>query len=831
MSEFLAVPVKKPSDVDVIKPLKNLIQSAYSSSSADRGINYTDAVTEFSKLRQTAIWKAYEKFESSLEILCSYYDQLVSLETKIPAQELQIPFKYKDAFDKGSIFGGRMSLTLTSLAFEKVCTLFNIAALQSGIAASQSLENDDGLKMATKLFQQSAGIFNQLKALAPAAIPQEPTVDLTSEVLTILSNLMVAQAQEIFVMKAIKDSMKDIIIAKLACQAEELYADVLRGMQKESVRNVWDKEWVATIAGKQAGFHAMTQLYQSLECRASGKYGEEISRLQNAVELFKACHSRSGKPHLFEEFFGRAQRNLTETKKDNDMIYNEMIPDIKNLNPPGKAQLAKAIPPSDRLSTNFKDMFVELVPVALHQAITASEARKNEIVNAEVMKLREATQMLNSTLASLNLPAAIETTASGSGLPPSLLEKSREVRDNGGADAIRNLIKQLPESLDRNREILEESERLLNEERDSDNQLRGQFKERWSRTPSDKLTEMFRSNTSKYREIITNAINANNILCGKFDSNLHNIEILSKSPEEINSSVPCGNGVAISDCSSVQRLRGLLDTVETIKAERDVIESELKSATVDMKDQFLSALQQDGAINEPAISVSSIGLVLGPLQNQVQDSIQRQHSLISDIQAAHAQFTNETGAGTGSRDQLLSQLATAYDVFIELQNNLREGTKFYNDLTQLLVVFQNKISDYCFARKTEKDELLKDLTQESSRVAPAATPTVPAHHTNPSPPQQSPSNVPYPSQMHGMPVPYGATPAAPYPTYVPPPMPQGFNPYATLPYPNTPYNYQGFPQGPPPQHYGTYPGSYAHQQQQPPNQGGYPRQPPPPAGW
>lgn len=48
-----------------------------------------------------------------------------------------------------------------------------------------------------------------------------------------------------------------------------------------------------------------------------------------------------------------------------------------------------------------------------------------------------------------------------------------------------------------------------------------------------------------------------------------------------------------------------------------------------------------------------------------------------------------------------------------------------------------------------------------------------------------PASSPYPTQMHGMPVPYGASPAAPYPAYVPPPMPQSFNPYATLPYPTS----------------------------------------------
>lgn len=703
----------------------------------------------------------------------------------------------------------------TSLSYEKVCVLFNIAALQSTIAAQQSMDSDEGLKMAIKLLQQAAGILQYLKGAVPAAIPSEPTPDLSQDALAILTNLMLAQAQEVFITKAIKDNMKDAIIAKLCCHCEDIYAELLRLMQKEDVRNFWDKDWITIVAGKQAGFHGLTQLYQSYVCRAGKKVGEEIARLQDAVELFKAAQTRSGNAALFNEFDVKAKRNLVESKKDNDFIYNEIIPDVKSLGPPGKAPIAKATPITSPLSSSFKDLFADLVPVVLHQALAASDLRKNEIVNTEILKLREATQTLNGILSSLNLPACVETADSGCGLPPSLLEKASDVRQKGGSESINNFMKEMPELLTRNREILDETERMMNEERDSDNQLRAQFKEKWTRNPSDKLTEMFRSNAQKYRKVINDAIEADKIVRQKFEKNARGIQLLSMTPEEIQSSIPStgGNSDACNS-SAAKRLRVLMESVETIKAERDAIESELKTATFNMKDQFISALSQDGAINEPAISLAEIGKVLSPLQAQVQDSIKRQQTLVTDVQQTHSAFVAETGSQGNSRDTLLQELASAYDNFIELQSNLKEGTKFYNDLTNLLVVFQNKISDYCFARKTEKEELLKDLTTESSRQAAATLPSVPAHYASTSggssvtgngflfvsykievihcsfadfsgtAPSAAPSNIPYPTAMQGMPLPYGATVAAPYPTYIAPPMPQGFNPYATLPYPS-----------------------------------------------
>lgn len=79
------------------------------------------------------------------------------------------------------------------------------------------------------------------------AIQQEPTPDMSPETLGALSSLMLAQSQEIFVIKAIHDSMKDAIIAKLALYAENLYADALKLFQKEIFRAFWDSKWVPLV--------------------------------------------------------------------------------------------------------------------------------------------------------------------------------------------------------------------------------------------------------------------------------------------------------------------------------------------------------------------------------------------------------------------------------------------------------------------------------------------------------------------------------------------------------------------------------------------------------
>ena len=58
-------------------------------------------------------------------------------------------------------------------------------------------------------------------------------------------------------------------------------------------------------------------------------------------------------------------------------------------------------------------------------------------------------------LASLNLPASIED-LSGNTVPPSVLEKAQQLKDKGGLSSIDTMMQNLPDLLQRNREVIDE---------------------------------------------------------------------------------------------------------------------------------------------------------------------------------------------------------------------------------------------------------------------------------------------------------------------------------------------------------------------------------------
>lgn len=719
--------------MDLFKPLSKFIGATYPSGESQA--EYVRAAEEVNKLRKSAVGRPLDKHDSSLDTLLRYYDQLCAIEPKFPFAENQLclTFTWKDAFDKGSLFGGSVKLALASLGYEKTCVLFNVGALASQIAAEQNLENDEGLKSAAKYYQLATGVFQHIKDSVLSALNREPTMDISPDTVGTLSLIMLAQAQEVFFLKAAADKMKDAIIARLANQAADYYGDAFKQCQyKENLpKYFYFQEVLPVLAAKHCMMQANAEYHQSILAKQQKKFGEEIARLQHGTDLVKTIASRYDEYINVKDLSDKISRALTAAKKDNDFIYHDRVPDVKDLEPIGKASLVKSTPVTVPMSQKFTDLFAKMVPLAVQQALSIYNQRRADLVNRMIAQMRESTNLTNGILASLNLPAAIED-ISGDSIPQSILEKSSSVIRQGGLQTIDQLIRDLPDLLQRNSEILDESMRILEQEEITDNELKTKFKERWQRTPSNELYKPLRADGANFRNTLNRAVQADKVVRERYAAHSEIIALLCKPEAELNTAIPSGNPTrSLQGSEVVTLLKTLLASLNEVKKERETLENDLKSVEFDMSSKFLTALAQEGAINEEAISVTELDRIYGGHTDKVQKNLKKQEELLANIQTAHEEFSKSTQSNTDAnqREEILKKLAAAHDQFVELVANLREGTKFYNGLTEILLKFQTKCSDIVFARKTERDELLKDMQQSMAREPSAPNLATPAYQT------------------------------------------------------------------------------------------------------
>ncbi|KAJ6224891.1 hypothetical protein RDWZM_003436 [Blomia tropicalis] len=821
MEYLLLIPLKKGYEIDLVKYLKVAISAQYG--------NVDDKIKEnletLNRQRNHATSKTLDtRQEHSLELLQKYYDQITLLQSKLP--QADIPFKWRDSFEKGGIFSSG-ALTVPNIGYEKICILYNIAALMSQIGAYQGKEgsyNDVSLKQAIKHFQGAAGIFQGLKhTTSSAANTSELTFDLQSDVLSLLHHAMLAQAQEAFFYKASNDNMKEQSIARIVAQCSEFYGEVFKQINMINLTNkVSLPEWIDVFSMKQQAYAGVAEYYQAIVAQQKKDFGEQITRLTKALEFLKLAETKItiSMSNKFKDIMNKAIQSLEEVKRDNDFIYHAKIPEYKSLPSISKAILAKATDLPDLYFPVETDLFQSLLPYGVHQSILKLDQRRQELVNTEIANLREWTQTLNAVLASLNLPASIED-VKGVEVPKSLQEKAETMKQKGGIEVLERYINELPDLLQRNKEILDEIERSMSAEEESDNKLKSQFKDKWTRTPSRNLNQTWKDHVGKYRDILKNAVEADNKVKLKYNTNLEKMKLLSNSTNSsLAKAIPSNNDSGSNvDQSSVNKLRQLMVQVDSVKKERESLEERLKNIEFEeLKHKFMKSMDLHTDVNEASLSAETIGQFYGDLQKSIRESQQTQEKLIEEIRNANEDFVSSKGNSGNKRDQFLKEAAFAFDAFTELLCNLEEGTKFYNELTQLLVNLQGN---------AEREELCKDLQNEIVNRPNDALPKVPSYQKPnesnatapsstaapvPAPPVSSSGNqAPYPNYPPNQPYynPYGQ-----YNYYPPPPLPSGYNPYMAPPGNPAQYGQPYYPQ-----QYG-YPG-----QQPPPPHGYY--QPPP----
>merc|ERR1711892_810565 len=858
----LVIPLKPTVDIDLFKPVASFLRNTFSELGAEAA---QEMSRQFDNQRRVACVKALDKTETSLLVLMAYHDQLVKVQGKIPftEQDCHVKFTWRDPFtsNKGLLGSAKTKVQLASGDFELVCVRWNCAALMTQVAAGQD-DTEAGMKAAAKFYNQAAGLFVFIRENIAGVLNKEPpTSDLVGANLNCLSQYCLACAQEAVYTHAKSGRMKQGTIAKVCQQAYLLYSDVTKHADKLG------KDLAAYARTKAAYFKAKTQFHAANQAKDGKAFGIQIARLQLAQATLKTILKESPRYKPFNE---EIAKELKAAVKDNDFIFHMPVPTSDKLDPISPAIVAKPVEHTRQkllMEGDGADLFEAVVPIQVHEASQAFDQAKKTKVDGEIERVRALTTDLNGVMRSLHLPEAIEATT-GTGIPNSILQKAAEIRVKGGLSKIEEMSAANPACLLRNREISDEAKRILTEESTQDNEMRARFGASWTRKPSGELTKTLRAELNKYEMILGKAMAADETVRQKLDTHQPSLLLMSGTDEQLAAAVPSGSiSAVLSGNPIVRELTTLCEQAETMKAERDVIESELRNGQSNMTQQFLTALAQDGALDTETMVGGEMINLYGDLTAQINDSSDRQESLLANLQRCSQEFQHlqKSGAAEEKRTTILNGLQSAFDGFTELSSNLEEGSKFYADLTGILLRLQGKCTDLAFARKTEKDDFLRELT--NSAVAPEQHQVnQPAFHHQPAPPQQQqqqqpPQRPPPPQQQQQQPAyapytqPQAAAPAlscgAPTPAprrppqphqqqqapphiqgpptsyYQPAPPHQGNQQYQ--PYPTGQQGYNPFTNGnAPPPSYNAYQQPAYPQQQYPgyPPQGQYPAYPP-----
>jgi len=289
----------------------------------------------------------------------------------------------------------------------------------------------------------------------------------------------------------------------------------------------------------------------------------------------------------------------------------------------------------------------------------------------------------------------------------------------------------------------------------------------------------------------------------KFQDNQQYIVMLSGSKDDLLAALPSNNSVGGQKSQIVNSLKQSLGLLDKLIAERTAFRNELTSLS--QRDDIAGKLV--GASDDHEVIFAQELQKYESVQSKLQQNFSNQVTLMDRIQKENIQFVGEKASSDQSaqREQILQRLNTAFKIYNELKDHLREGIQFYSNFQELLKQFNRKCEDFMFARQTEKQDLLKQLQVQATGFNEASHP---------------PQSYPQPTAPPGS-VPGGWQPNM-KPVYQQPHTPQA--------YPHPPQGYQQPPQGYPPQGYQQPPQGYPPQgYQQPPP--GYPpqgyQQPPP----
>jgi hypothetical protein len=308
-------------------------------------------------------------------------------------------------------------------------------------------------------------------------------------------------------------------------------------------------------------FVSVTQFHRAVADSAATKYGDALVRFQLAEAAAKEAHriasnfntmflpqmspnlpADSGQSlfELTKSQLALSTERRTEAQRDNDLIYNAVLPTAETLPSIDKTVVATAIPIQEVYGTPDvqkvigPDFFLRLIPLSVHESASVYSEEKAKLVRSEVEKAESAAGEARSSLDALGVKAGlsrframVEGSVAGEDEIPLDVRRYRDdITDIEEREGVDTLLKRLGESKESARVELDTVGRDLDAESQDCEALRVKYGHLFNQAPSSGLTKEFRANLKARLQMLEAAGASDNQVQTLWDSAKNDVQLL-----------------------------------------------------------------------------------------------------------------------------------------------------------------------------------------------------------------------------------------------------------------------------------------------------------------
>lgn len=697
-----------------------------------------DDIDTFLNIRSKAV-NITELNESACNNYLNYNYHVAAIAVRFDGYESEMNVKYvwNDAFTHRSISTGNILL-------DQGCVLWNIAALHTLDACKINRSTDEGSKSASRLYQQSAGLFHFIKQNIISKINKDVNCYLCESIVDYSIKLCLAQALLCIYEKSVRDrkvhnTVKPSLLAKLAMKTSISFAEAEQsGMKNPSL----DKSWYVHCRFQSKMFRGAAEYWQSISSKdlalskGSG-YGEEVTRLFVAEKILLDAIQEGKKLGVYDNVLCGAESLVNSIKimkesanKDLMTVYLELPTPEGDLQPIKSLDASMVEPLSlPSYDCNERKLFKDIVPKSVQLVNDSIREYTTNAYKQYVSICGDLTNLARTTLASVGLPGSLQLYLTGGEFPDDLFQKFKKIQNLGGVNELISKRNELNNISMKVSNIFSSINESIKSETETDSLFRSRNHE-YKGLPFtsanndiiiflDKIQSDLSAEQSKWR-FIDEKLNDPTII--------HDLSSLTvKSKEELKAILPNPNQDNIRklltyDSSQLEKLLNEMATIiDTRTKKLDAL------VEISNKDYIGMILNNNTAGNDANKLLSDVKLACGSIIDELNNINIRQPNLLTEIVNENSIFKEKS-----TNDECIVErnaiiinmesLVTKYNNLHSLLSISYGATlSLYNKCVQLLQTVTERVSQQSFKRQEFEMNIINGVSNVATAPYPVTS--------------------------------------------------------------------------------------------------------------